>query len=1045
MDYSDPERDALAALAAELDAAPHGTKSGLVAAAAARFGCSAQTLWKRVKGVGRDPQRKTRKDKGASAVTRDVAVLLSGMMRAGTRDNAKQALKLPTAVSILGSNGVAIDRSLSTVARALRRHRLDAASQARQTPHAELSSRHPNHVHMVDPSLCMLFYLKGKQHLIDEKEFYGNKLDAIANNPLKVWRYVMVDHFSAAITVRYYEAKGEDTKSLVDFLMYGWDQAAARSTYGVPTILMMDQGPGNKSHVVKNLCEGLEVQLLLHAPGNARAKGSVEVSNNIIETQFESRLRFEPVQTIAELNEAAGNWQQAFNANLVPQMDTRLRREGLAEPTARLDLYRLIQAHQIRLLPPLAQCTLLMHGKAEERRINGKLQFNYRHPNAARTQAYDLRGYQGVNRDDRVLVKPLAYGDCAVLVEVAGLNDEALRYKLTPISDYGVGGFRHQAIIGESFASAPKTDIERAGDEADRQAFGIDGDGVIRDYDAIQAAKAKKAKPFAHLNGGQGLRALSTLKGIAHAAELPKKGTPIVPDVKVDAPRGTYLQEQGYSLNVPDRISVPAVRLSLVEIARALMRELGDEWTPDKFAQLAEWYPAGCAEEELQGIADRMRRVSRMHIIKNAGKEANKREGKTVMGIKKVEFNWEGAPYMPINLKWVLQRAGIKQLVWCKAVLQMNGEPLSATAGDRIINWNIWPVKTKPHSIKKQTEDFLREQGVAEDEIAIVWNEDTADRGRDQHPAGVHEGQNKRAARNNAASIDMIKLEPQMLSQRACIAFGLEMDPFHKDVNTRKDVFITPDIRYACNAVYQTAKHGGMLAVIAESGAGKSVVRRDFQDRLQAERAPIRVILPVTLAKDKLTDSSICEAIIRQLAPGTKLRQTNEGRANQTQDILAESAKAGSMHVLVIEEAHDLTDKAIKLLKRFWELETGFKKLLSIVIFGQPELDVRLDSRANPSLREFINRCEKVSLPPLDGALEDYLKFKFARVGGNYLNVFEKDAFDAIREALTGKLRNGDKVSQVYALNVNNLVTKAMNECAELGAPKVRADALLAL
>ena len=34
------------------------------------------------------------------------------------------------------------------------------------------------------------------------------------------------------------------------------------------------------------------------------------------------------------------------------------------------------------------------------------------------------------------------------------------------------------------------------------------------------------------------------------------------------------------------------------------------------------------------------------------------------------------------------------------------------------------------------------------------------------------------------------------------------------------DVFTTPDIRYVREALYQTARHGGFMAVIGESGAG---------------------------------------------------------------------------------------------------------------------------------------------------------------------------------------------------------------------------------
>ena len=73
------------------------------------------------------------------------------------------------------------------------------------------------------------------------------------------------------------------------------------------------------------------------------------------------------------------------------------------------------------------------------------------------------------------------------------------------------------------------------------------------------------------------------------------------------------------------------------------------------------------------------------------------------------------------------------------------------------------------------------------------------------------------------------------------------------------------------------------------------------------------------------------------------MRSSQEAKARQAQKMLAESSRAGNSHVLVIEEAHDLSIQTLKVLKRFWELEDGFKRLLAIILIGQPELKLRLD------------------------------------------------------------------------------------------------------
>ncbi|MCD2164674.1 hypothetical protein [Comamonas koreensis] len=77
----------------------------------------------------------------------------------------------------------------------------------------------------------------------------------------------------------------------------------------------MSTAPNTTKHAIKSLLASLEVEAITHEAGNSRAKGGVENANNIVETQFESRLRFEPVNSVAELNATAQAWAEAYNAN----------------------------------------------------------------------------------------------------------------------------------------------------------------------------------------------------------------------------------------------------------------------------------------------------------------------------------------------------------------------------------------------------------------------------------------------------------------------------------------------------------------------------------------------------------------------------------------------------------------------------------------------------------------------------------------------------------------------------------------------------------
>ena len=398
--------------------------------------------------------------------------------------------------------------------------------------------------------------------------------------------------------------------------------------------------------------------------------------------------------------------------------------------------------------------------------------------------------------------------------------------------------------------------------------------------------------------------------------------------------------------------------------------------------------------------------------------------------------------YMPIKLKSALLQYGVPQSVWAAAIIQPNGRPLSASAGAEILNWGLWPRLTPRETIVTATEALLRSRGMPEAEIATLWDASSGQLHHNVHPVGVHAGINPR----KSTQPDIEPLEVVMLSAAAKAHFKLFRDPFTDDVQSADDIFLSADQRYIREAMFSTAKHGGFLAVVGESGAGKTVLRRDLIDRVQRESQPVIVIQPRLIDKGTLTASAICEAIIDDMRPGTSIRRSLEGKARLVEKILTESSRAGNAHTLLIEEAHDLTVSTLKYLKRFWELEDGFKKLLSIILVGQPELKNRLDERMNYEAREVIRRCEIAELMPLNMHLEGYLALKFQRVGKKINDLCETDAFDAMRERLTRSARdNSGAISMVYPLLINNLVTKALNLCPEIGAQKISADVVKAL
>ncbi|NMG29331.1 integrase [Aromatoleum evansii] len=571
---TDPTRDYLCELAGRLESAAHGRKGALLDEAQALYGWSRSKLYAELeRQAGWTSGRKVRADKGRTSVAPETLSFVAALERGSVRQNGKQTLFTPVAGSIAAVNGHDLGVSAGHMNRLIRTRRLGVKQQSEARAPTTLRSLHPNHVHQVDPSLCLVYYLRGEQRIIRDDEFYKNKLEKLAKVQFKCWRYVIYDHASGLFMPWYVEAAGESPLNLYRFLMFAWGRQEGRRFHGVPKILMWDKGSANTATPVQNLLRALEVESITHAAGNARAKGGVENSNNLTETQFESRLRFDPVHSVAELNAAAAAWAEAYGANAIPGQDTRLRRDGMA-PTARYDLWMRIREDELRLLPPEEVCQAFLEGRVETRKVARNLTISYAHPRAERPCTYDVAGLPGVCAGDRLEISPLLFGQCAISMRVPRFDGEDITYRLEPRADeFDTWGRPMSApVIGEQYASRPESDADRSAKQLDALLF----PGMTTE----EMAKARRSN--AALMGGA-VDAVRHLSGIEIPVALPRRGT----DIAI----------QASTFETPP--------LSTTEAAQAL-RGLGVE-RQDLYAWLSSRYPDGVKDADLPSIAARLK------------------------------------------------------------------------------------------------------------------------------------------------------------------------------------------------------------------------------------------------------------------------------------------------------------------------------------------------------------------------------------------------------------------------------------------------------
>jgi len=355
---------------------------------------------------------------------------------------------------------------------------------------------------------------------------------------------------------------------------------------------------------------------------------------------------------------------------------------------------------------------------------------------------------------------------------------------------------------------------------------------------------------------------------------------------------------------------------------------------------------------------------------------------------------------------------------------------ISPAALSQLLNHGALPKRRWPE-IRENMLSLAATHGKAESDMEAALKE------LEQQPAPAPE--------NKAEQEDTMILRKQTLTMQARQAFGLVRNPF-VDPETSADVFMSPDIRFARETLYQAATGSGFLALVGESGSGKSTLKDELITRINDENLPVIIIEPYTLAMaanesqgKPLRSSHIAEAIISTVQPGAKIPSSPEMRFRRLHEILKASHTAGMRHCLIIEEAHDLHRHTLKSLKRFHELKNGMTRLLSIILLGQTELEKKF-SVTDTSTREVVQRCEVYHLPAISDPGE-FLRYRFEHAGVNFKAIFAPGAVDAIRESLTvSPDSQGDGVYKGYPLMIANLATAALNLAASVGEKRVTAD-----
>ncbi len=206
--------------------------------------------------------------------------------------------------------------------------------------------------------------------------------------------------------------------------------------------------------------------------------------------------------------------------------------------------------------------------------------------------------------------------------------------------------------------------------------------------------------------------------------------------------------------------------------------------------------------------------------------------------------------------------------------------------------------------------------------------------------------------------------------------YGFLESPFNLTPDPRF-LFLSDRHREALNHVlFGIQERKGFIQLTGEVGAGKTTVCRAILEQLGPNFRTALILNPI------LTAPQLLRTILAELGLKIPSRADRAQALEILNHFLLEQLAEGNDVVLVIDEAQDLDVDLLEQIRLLSNLETDQRKLLQIVLIGQPELREKLDQRSLRQLRQRIT--VRYHLAPLTVAeTEHYIHHRLRVAGGN--------------------------------------------------------------
>ena len=222
--------------------------------------------------------------------------------------------------------------------------------------------------------------------------------------------------------------------------------------------------------------------------------------------------------------------------------------------------------------------------------------------------------------------------------------------------------------------------------------------------------------------------------------------------------------------------------------------------------------------------------------------------------------------------------------------------------------------------------------------------------------------------------------------------FGLTRNPFDLTPDPTRFVATRRHNEALAALYYGIRWHKGFVVVTGEVGTGKTLLLRCLLRLLKESRD----VAYAYLFNSRLSPTEFLQYILADFGLPATGKNKGEMLLDLGRFLLSRDSKRLTT-VLIIDEAHHLSDDLLEEVRLLSNLETTDDKLLQIVLVGQPELDDKLDSHGLRQLKQRVALRAQLGSLALEETREYITKrMQIAGTGGNREPIFSEESVAAV-------------------------------------------------